>query len=339
MRKFSQILESKEELLSRISASDNELEEIFIDLTDIGYTILTEPIYISTSTGNIYYNKKDVKNFYPGIEIRLDRNIDESKGDFRNWDGNVYYENDDSILENIYSSLHRIKSSFKDKSSIYYSIRSINTIEIRLFFDKEEGNSVIDYEKIEEIVNKLQIEHRDRNDRDRYRDLDGESIEGYSISYDNSWRRPGGQIHEFVIKLRGVSDNINIIGNNLTPGEWSILSDITRWENLSPKKEEDLNNKTTLMSIFNIWCTKFYKYIKSENIKLIPVKGNGKENGYKISHEVDGVVNDLITIYYWFEERGTYDIYKEPKNWKNYMKGKKVKFDIYNLYFRVKVEK
>ena len=336
MRKFSQILESKEELLSKISSNDNELEEIFIDLTDIGYTILTEPIYISTSTGNIYYDKKDVKNFYPGIEIRLDRDIDDNKGDFRNWDGGIYYENDDSILEHIYNSLHRIKSSFKDKANIYYSIRSINTIEVRLFFDKEEGNSVIDYEKVEEIVNKLQIEPI-RNDRDRYRNLDGENIEGYSISYDNSWRRPGGQIHEFIIKLREVGDNINIIGDDLTPGEWSILSDITHWENLL--RENDLSNKTTLMSIFNIWCTKFYKYIKSENIKLIPVKGNRKENGYKITHEVDGIAKDLITIYYWFDERGTYDIYTEPKNWKNYMKGKKVKFDIYNLYFRVKVEK
>jgi hypothetical protein len=316
MRKFSKIFESKEELLSRLSTSDDNLEEIFVDLTDIGYTIITEQIYISTSSGNIYYDKKEVKNFYPGIEIRLDRHIDDKKGDFRNWDGNIYYENDDSILEHIYNSLHRVKSSFKDKASIYYSIRSINTIEVRLFFDKEEGNSIIDYEKVEELVDKLQIEPR-RNDRDRYRDLDGERIEGYSIF------KFGGQIYEFVVKLREVGDNINIIGNDLTPGEWSILSDITRWENLkNVRAENDLSNKTTLMSIFNIWCTKFYKYIKSENIKLIPVNGGRKENGYKITHEVDGIAKDLITIYYWFDERGTYDIYTEEKSWKNYMKGK-----------------
>lgn len=336
MRKFSQIFESKEELLSKLSSSDDNLEEIFVDLTDIGYTIITDQIYISTSSGNIYYDKKEVKNFYPGIEIRLDRHIDDKKGDFRNWDGNIYYENDDSLLEHIYNSLHRVKSSFKDKAKIYYSIRSINTIEIRLFFDKEEGNSIIDYEKVEELVDKLQIEPR-RNDMDRYRDLDGERIEGYSINYDNSWRRPGGQIYEFVVKLREVGDNINIIGNDLTPGEWSILSDITRWENLLRK--DDLNNKTQLMSIFNIWCNKFYKKIKSENVKLVPVNNGRKEMGYKITQEVDGIAKDLITIYYWFDEQGTYDIYTEEKSWKNYMKGKKVKFDIYNMYFRVKIEK
>ena len=335
MRKFSQIVESKEELLSRINIDDNNIEEIFIDLVDNGYTLLIDQVYISTSTGYPHRRKNDVKNYYPGIEIGLDREITEEsisnggKGDVRNWDGSIYFESDIDIIDSIYNSIHRVKSMLSNKASVYYSIRSVNHIEIRVIFDKEDNGSPIDYEEIENVIGGLQIEPT-RNDTERFRDLDGQSIEGYSISFDSSWR---GDLHELKIALRSLPNtDINIFpelsGGGLLPSEWVIKKAISNGKS---------DNKEQLMSIFNIWVTKFFNKIKSENVKLIPVSGQRKDNGYKIREEIPGQdeVKDLITIFYWYEDIKTQNVVTKKGG---FIRRETKNFEIYELYFRVKIE-
>ena len=190
MRKFSQILESKEELLSRINVDDDSIEEIFIDMVDLGYSYMIDQVYISISTGYPHRRTRDVKDYYPGIEIDLNRNIDDKSisdggsGDVRNWNGGVYFESKLEIIDSIYNSIHRIKSMLNGKASVYYSIRGVNDIEIRIIFDREQSDSFINYESVEDILKYLQIVDDHHHRGVRYRDLDGTQVEGYSLEFD-----------------------------------------------------------------------------------------------------------------------------------------------------------
>jgi hypothetical protein len=62
MRKFSQIVESKEDLLSKISITEEEIEEMLIDLIDLGYYHTSDSVYISTETGHPHRRKKIPKS-------------------------------------------------------------------------------------------------------------------------------------------------------------------------------------------------------------------------------------------------------------------------------------
>ena len=340
MRKFSQILESKEDLLSRINADEDSIEEIFIDMVDLGYSYMIDPVYISTSTGYPHRRTRDVKDYYPGIEIDLNRNIDGKSisdggsDDVRNWNGGIYFESELEIIDSIYNSIHRIKSMLNGKASVYYSLRSVNEIEIRIIFDKEQSDSLIDYERLEEILDKLQIEEDHHHRSERYRNLDGTQIEGYSISKDSSWRRPGGDIYEYKVKLRNLPSEVNILNTYLDPAEWAIKSAISNGK---------LDNKEQSMSLFNIWVNKFFKKIKNDKLKLVPVSapspqlqsrlgGSNSQRGYKI---IDDSGKILITIFYWYEEQKTFKIVTVPKR---FGRSETKDFDVYDMYFRVKIE-
>jgi hypothetical protein len=337
VRKFSQILESKEDLLSRINADDDNIEEIFIDMVDLGYTYMIDPVYISLSTGYPHRRTRDVKDYYPGIEIELDRTIndksisDGGSGDVRNWNGSVYFESELNIIDSIYNSIHRIKSMLDGKASVYYSIRNINHITIRIIFDREQSDSFINYEGVEDILKSLQIVDDHHHRGVRYRDLDGARIEGYSLSFDSTWRRPSGDTYEYKAQLRTLPNEIRILNNDLLPSEWAIKTAMDSGKS---------DNREQLMSLFNTWVTKFYSKIESHELKLVPVKASrphiqshSAERGYKI---IDNDGNILITIFYWYEEQKTFKIVTEPKRFSRDVT--KV-FDVYELYFRVKVEK
>lgn len=327
MRKFSSILENKDELLGRLSISDEDIEEIFVDLTDKGYELLIDSIYISLKTGEIFYDKNDVKYYYPGIEIKIDRFVDEKSTDYRNWDGSVYYENDITILDEINSAIHRLKSEFGDKSSIYYSFKNINLFTIRLVFDKEESESPLDKEKVKDVIRKL-------NTNDAYNDpLDiGTSIEGYSIKYDNTWRSSHNN-HEYEISLNTrVYGDIDITRPNLSSSEQVIKGNILNGKD---------DNKEQITSIFNAWCRKFFDEIKNDNLRLIPTGPSSpsgeSRKGYKIIYSNGESSKDLITIYYNIHNDNDYKVQTEPKSIKNYMRGKFIKFEVYTIYFKIKI--
>ena len=313
MRKFSQILESKEELLSRISVTDDEIEEMLIDLIDLGYYHISDSIYISTKTGHIHRRKKDSKEYYPGLEININRNIDDDKGDYRNWDGGVYFEDDLSILDAIYNSIHRVKSMLGDRGSIYYSIRNVNDIQIRIVFDKESSGTLINYEMIEDTIKDLEI-FKSHVRQDGYGDLDGTRVNGYYIDFNQSWRRPGGDIYELKMAV-GTDDSIE-----------------------SSVKEGHTNNKSEMWINFKLWCNKFLNKVNPDhNLKLKPitqvVRGKSKSGFVIVDKDNPDVV--LIDIICWYEDQETRKVITEKGGFLK--KEKVVEYEIYELYFRVKI--
>jgi len=157
MRKFSKIVESRSELFSRLSTTQEDIEEALVDLSDNGYDIDIEDIYISPS-GKVHYDTVGVPEYYSALRIDIKRpstSIENSMGDVRNWDGSVYYEKDINILESIYHSITRLKSTFSGKAEVYYCFRSVNTISISVIFNIETGKSVINFEDVSEYMNSL----------------------------------------------------------------------------------------------------------------------------------------------------------------------------------------
>lgn len=83
MKKFSKIVESKlnkDELISKLGISSDDLDEVFIDMVDLGYDMTSEDIYISSSTGYPHRSSSSSKEFYPGLEINLYRKTGDSSG-------------------------------------------------------------------------------------------------------------------------------------------------------------------------------------------------------------------------------------------------------------------
>ncbi len=155
MRKFSKIVESRSELFSRLATTQEDIEEALVDLSDNGYVIDIDDIYISPS-GKVHYDTVGVPEYYSALRIDIKRpSMEESIEDVRNWDGSVYYEKDINILEAIYHSITRLKSTFSGKAEVYYCFRSVNTISIRVIFNIETGKSVINFEDVSEYMNSL----------------------------------------------------------------------------------------------------------------------------------------------------------------------------------------
>ena len=167
MRKFSQLNESKSNsLLAKLGTSEDEIKDICSELSDEGYKIDIDVVYIGLD-GRIYRSDKETSEFYPCIEIELYRETDKKDGgevkdefnDVRNWNGGVYYEGNIGILKMIYEICHRFESTFTSKETqVYFSLRSINEIRVRITFDKAKSILPIDFSRVQDYIsNNFQI--------------------------------------------------------------------------------------------------------------------------------------------------------------------------------------
>lgn len=164
MRKFSQLNESKSNsLLTKLGTSEDEIKDICSDLTDEGYKIDIEVTYIGLD-GHIYRNDKETTRFYPSIEIELYRDTanrdeygqgetKEEFNDVRKWNGGVYYEGNIGILKTVYEICHRFESTFTSTDTqVYFSMRSINEVRIRITFPESKSDLPISFSKVEEFI-------------------------------------------------------------------------------------------------------------------------------------------------------------------------------------------
>lgn len=163
MRKFSKILESKEEFLTKLGTSEEEIKDICSDLVDEGYVLRISNEYLGMN-GHAYDTPNQTKNYYPLIDIELDRKMSDTSeygdkttkdkfSDVRMWNGGVYYEGDVSLLKMIYEIVYRFESMFtSEKAEVFYSIRNINDINIRITFGLEESTSALDFGEVKKYL-------------------------------------------------------------------------------------------------------------------------------------------------------------------------------------------
>lgn len=165
MRKFSKIFENKDELLTNLGTSEDEIKDMCSEILDEGYRLEMITEYIGLN-GHIYRGPSQTKEYYPSININLYRNTkveseshyddgqtkDQFK-DVRNWNGGIYYEDNINILKSIYELCYRFESTFtSDKANVFFSMGSINEICIRITFGLEQSKSPLDFSDIREFI-------------------------------------------------------------------------------------------------------------------------------------------------------------------------------------------
>lgn len=165
MKKFSKIFESKGDLLSKLGTSEDEIKEMCSDLIDEGYEFDIDIEYIGTN-GQIYHQENQTSQYYPSIEIDLhrptttkddhyesDNKTKEQFNDVRNWNGSVYYESNINILKSIYDLCYRFESTFtSDKADVFFSMRSINEVKIRITLGVETTKAPLDFSEVKEYL-------------------------------------------------------------------------------------------------------------------------------------------------------------------------------------------
>jgi hypothetical protein len=242
MRKFSQILERKSniDLFSRLGVTEEEITDVFVNLTDEEYTIGYKTIFI-TPSGNEYYDTAGVPDYYPTLEITADRDLSESSKETLNWNGSIYLENDINLLKLIYNTISRLKSMFPSTVSIYYSMRSLNHIELRVMFGIETGKDIVDYEKLKSAIEKLTDDE----------ELMGNYMLQRTTSYSNT--------QNIEIRVPKQNNNFNINQEPKSDVDRIIMQII---------KENRSDNKNQLLDIFKAYVTRFFAIANNENISL-----------------------------------------------------------------------
>lgn len=164
MKKFSRIFESKDDLITKLGSSEEEIKDMCSELVDEGYKLTISTEYLGLNS-KIYSKPNQTLKYYPSIEIDLHRDIRGEKDqygdsdtraefkDVRIWNGGVFYEGNIALLKSIYEICYRFESTFtSDKAKVYFSMRSINEVRIRITFGVEESTSAVDFSKVKSYV-------------------------------------------------------------------------------------------------------------------------------------------------------------------------------------------
>ena len=272
MRKFSKINESREDLISKIGTTKEELKDIFQELIDEGWEFTIRQFYLSLS-GHTSQTPSSTK-YYPAVSVELRREVVEGK-DPREWDGGVYYEDNTSYLKMIYSAIGRCNTTVEmDGVKVHYSIRSINEINIRITSDIEESSIGIGYEDF--------LDSFDKNLRDGNidRDYKIESQGHFSMERTIEIHVIDGKHHTNV---KYFSDDIcgdRILDNSLKYGNNNKIELIKHANNIVTKVFKGaLGNLDTenfhfdTLDEYDNYGDKYITYIKDgKKIKLVKIE-------------------------------------------------------------------
>jgi len=160
------IFESTEEkFFDSIPISKEDISDIFLDVTDLEYKLEFHQHYL-TINGKYSKSKKGIGDYYPVIHLTLKRVIHDNSGDVLNWDGGIYYDDKEEVMDAIYHSTSMLRSKLKGIAKVLISIRNINYIDIRIVLDKKSGDSYFSYKEFTNILNKLVSDYNNNEPRD-----------------------------------------------------------------------------------------------------------------------------------------------------------------------------
>lgn len=325
MRSFSKLLESKEskdkakkEILQKIGISIEEIKDIFQELIDEGWEFKTYFMYLSTS-GSSYEMPSSTK-YYPTLKVELRREVIETN-DPRQFDGSVHYEDNTEYLKMIYSAIGRCDSTIdSDGIKVYYSIRSINEIGIRITSSKEESSIGLAYE---DFLNGMdEISEYDIDSTDYKIEGQGHFTNDRTI-----------EIHPIESKHHNVLKNfdMNLCGDR-------IIKKTLDSTPIRRKRDGDYKtNKEELIKLINRIITTLYKNVvgdlKGFTLPSYDVDDDDLDE-VKISYLKDGQRIDIMTIYGRFHHLGDVTIETVSKLFNS--KSETVKLYSATLYFKLK---
>ena len=318
MKKFSKILEGKDKFFSDLNTSESEIKDICSDLIDDGYKCVISEEYISKN-GKIYYIPNQAGEYYPAIVIKLYRstNIEDENGeaiqrlknDVRNWNGGIYYENDINLLKVLYEMIYRFESMFtSEKAEVFYSIRSLNDITIRITFNIDKSDSIID---VESVINFI------------------ENYNGYTIDGEDDYKHQNiwSSVHNRTFEIDPKVSSWRINSLNLENPQ-------TRFDRIIYKaiNSKLKDNSDDLRYCLKKYVDDLYSLCKKRDSKLVLNSSNlSGDPRYSIS--ING--EDLIIIRSETEEIGSSNI-KIPKKG-IFKKDDQVHITIYKMEVSIKI--
>lgn len=164
MKKFSKIFETKEKILDVIGVDEADIKDICQDLIDeFDFTYKITPQWISKS-GSIYYKANQASETYPSLLVSLERQIIDresgeakTKKDPRSWNGGVYYEDNADLIKVVYETIRRLESMLdRGEIKVFYSIRSMNDIQLRITTPIEQTKLPIDVENVVNFIENIE---------------------------------------------------------------------------------------------------------------------------------------------------------------------------------------
>lgn len=308
MKKFSKLNESQHSsytsLLHNAGISKLEIKDICQDLIDEGYKLKVSEKFLSSDFSD-YGNIKDHPNaspeFYPMIIIYLERDVEKSD-DSRNWDGSIYYENSIDILNYIYHIIKSLKSLIDKDLKIYYSLQTINSINIRLIYPLKKNDLKLDINSIKNFINN--IESFDIGD-------------GYKITKGDY----GDSENQFVI-IPPTDISSNILKNMKDSND----------DNVVKRNINSTDNEREICKKFDIIINEIYKFCKKNaNVTLNHKESTSCEFTYESDISLDNIEIVKFSIHSepYFEKKIIID--------NSYFNKKIKKFTFYKLIFVTKV--
>ena len=311
LKKF-RLFESIDESDFTINLSDEDIKDIFMEIVDLGYEFNISKFYL-TNKGSTFRSKVGIDSFYPIISIRLNRDISDNYGDSTNWDGSIYYEDRQELLDTLTDSVGRLRSMVGDSGKVSVAFLSISDINIRISLPLKEQDS-FSIERIDDILLKLIRRYIGVNNQVDFTNL----INLYKTDLAGSTH-----LYSRSFDITPIFDRHLNTEEPTTPGDFIISKMLT--DNVD-------DNMSQLNSIFGIILREFLENINKvyPGCKLVSIPGRSY-NTYEIRSKDDGLI---LTIDYWFEPIKEGNIFIGKKSL--FKKRKSIFIQIFKLDVKVK---
>jgi hypothetical protein len=305
MKKFTRIFESKEKILDLVGLTESELKSIFQELIDdYDFSFEIRNIWIAKS-GHIYYKPNQALETYPCLVIEMNRILEGIKEDPRNWNGGVYYEDDLNLIKLLLNVIKQLENSISG-GKIFYAIRNLGEIDIRISVDIEKVDLAIDKEKVLKFINSINSKE-DQWARENFFNLPNPLQEDYSIK------------HTFSMGDKKTIEVKPAAHLSLTSIYNRILKD-------TPPSMKQIDNMEDLKIIYEKFVKKFFEICnQKKNLSLISKTNDYNEVIYHICYGDD----KLIKISYSQGDIKTFNTKRKIGG--SIFKPEYAKFSLYNI--------
>jgi hypothetical protein len=311
--KHFKLFESIDDSDFMITLSDDDIKDIFMEIIDLGYEFNISKFYL-TDKGSTFKTKAGINRFNPIISIRLDKYIDDNYGDSTNWDGSIYYEDRQELLDTLTDSVGRLRSMVGDSGKVSVAFRSISDIIIRISLPLQETEGY-SFEKIDEVLVKLLRKYIGVNNEADFTNI----INLYQTDLSGSTH-----LHSRSFDITPIFDRSSTdVEEPTTPGDFIISKMLT--DNVD-------DNMSQLNSIFGVILREFFDNVNKiyTGCKSLSIPGRNY-NTYEIRSK-DGDL--ILTIDYWFEPIKEGNIFIGKKSL--FKKRKSIFIQIFKLDVKVK---
>lgn len=307
-------------IFNQLPISEEDVRDIFVEMEDLDYKIKISEIFL-TKSGHTFKNNKGISEYYPIISISIDKYIPDEFGDETNWNGGVYYEEKQEVLDIMTNSIATLKSHLSGKARVLTAIRNMGDINIRIVLPFVVNPDEISLEELHDIAKKTINNYRGFNDNAYLSNL----INLYHTEFTTS---QGFKTFSFDI-----SPILDRVPNVLPSGQ--IIIDSTSGSLIDKIiKSNQTDNKEQLYSVYNQIVKEILVDI-NKKYKDIKLKVNRHQNSSTYQFYTNNNTKDriLIEMDYWFDEFRSIDIPvgKKPI----FGSRKKQKIDLYKMDIRI----